>query len=1236
MMSAGSVFVEIDLDYTRFERNQQKLIQSATTTSLSIEKNFQNIGVKSDAIFAAMRQSAVNSLEAIKAKSTSTGNEIARAQAAVAEQLRRINEEQYGRNTSLLEKYKTQVLAASAAIGYALYSMGKAAIVLGGQLDDASKKFGVAGSELSALQYVAKLSGVEFEGVGNSLKFLSKSIAESEKPSSDAAMAFQAMGISVKDTAGNLKATNDVYMEIADAFSKMKDGANKTALALLIFGRAGSDILPIFDEGAEGIKRMKEEAVRMGATLTDEQIKKLDSYGDAIDRIKMGAKATAGALMVDMVEGMKSWWESVEKYGPAIERFYASAFGGGVSDKSKGIKSGKIADILVPNPEPGPKAEAPNVAAMLEAKKLKDKLAADYLKDRAKILAEEGKLIHDALMDEMGMTQEYHDTLRKLDDESWEEEKKIAAAIVELDRKRYAEEGAIYMEALAAEMGATQEYLDTVREMKEAEFKAWLEMHDPAAMADFYDSIIGYEEEAYRRKLELINKEKEARIAAGIDAVAADKKAQQDILNARMVKFDNETTGMRMILSDTQSMFDSMSMMYDRESKEFKALQTMKQAAHTAELGMNVARAASALSTAMALNAANASTATSGAAASVAAQGQVPIAGFALAASMAAFMASVLATAGIAFGGGSVSAGGGMAGAGGYQYSDITLGAEAGTQSEALTNMVNLLQETYDLENRELTGIHKSVEHLAYGVEQVVTRAFQTGGFTAARFPRPYGANPWWTVTSSGLEYGPASAGSLMSGQQMGVSERANWGVPSNPNQWSTWQNTSDTIRSSITEVFKSMSELIVDLTRELGGDVTAAMNYVFQGGFIDLSGKNADEINAAINDYLANVGTQAIRAIFGTTLDQFQRLGESMLETAARLVVDLAVVRNTLEITRHSFAGTSQEMIVFTEDLVRLAEGLDNLREITATYYDKFYTDEEKTARLMGQLSSALGEMGMTLPDARQGYRNLVEGIDLSTAAGREHYIALLELAGAADEYYSALEDVGGSMGDMTKALKDQVRMITDWISDLSRSSLAPVQSMEGWRLEYERQKALASASGATTQDVSGFLNYAKEYLEFMRTYGGDYQALYNSVVGDVADIGEMKNTALMQLDAITAADNAARLAAARQLAATYDVMGRTAPAFAGGGLTSGPSLAGEAGREWVVPTYEPQRSNFLQNAPPEFWENMRGGGVSQGSGGDITVRVPVYLDGKVVADVVAKHIPRSANLSEAIRRVN
>ena len=105
-MSAGTIFTELDLDFSKFEKNQQKLLQSATSASTSIEKNFQNLGVKSDAIYEAMRRSATNSLEMIKAKSTSTGNEIARAQEAHSAKMIQINEQQFGHQTSLIESAK--------------------------------------------------------------------------------------------------------------------------------------------------------------------------------------------------------------------------------------------------------------------------------------------------------------------------------------------------------------------------------------------------------------------------------------------------------------------------------------------------------------------------------------------------------------------------------------------------------------------------------------------------------------------------------------------------------------------------------------------------------------------------------------------------------------------------------------------------------------------------------------------------------------------------------------------------------------------------------------------------------------------------------------------------------------------------------------------------------------------------------------------------------------------------
>jgi len=80
-------------------------------------------------------------------------------------------------------------------------------------------------------------------------------------------------------------------------------------------------------------------------------------------------------------------------------------------------------------------------------------------------------------------------------------------------------------------------------------------------------------------------------------------------------------------------------------------------------------------------------------------------------------------------------------------------------------------------------------------------------------------------------------------------------------------------------------------------------------------------------------------------------------------------------------------------------------------------------------------------------------------------------------------------------------------------------------------------------------------------------------------------------------------------------------------GGLTSGTSIAGELGPEWVVPTYEPQRSQFLADvgADPDKIASgvarMLGQG-GPGVGGDSNITVIVQLDGSQVARATAKQI--------------
>ncbi len=112
--SVGQIYVELDLDFSKFEKNQQKILQSATTTSLSVEKNWQNLGAKSDAIFTASRNSIINSYEMIKNKAGTSAAEIVRAEEAKNAKLSQLNEQQFGHQTSLLDSLKKNWMAVTA------------------------------------------------------------------------------------------------------------------------------------------------------------------------------------------------------------------------------------------------------------------------------------------------------------------------------------------------------------------------------------------------------------------------------------------------------------------------------------------------------------------------------------------------------------------------------------------------------------------------------------------------------------------------------------------------------------------------------------------------------------------------------------------------------------------------------------------------------------------------------------------------------------------------------------------------------------------------------------------------------------------------------------------------------------------------------------------------------------------------------------------------------------------
>jgi hypothetical protein len=164
-----------------------------------------------------------------------------------------------------------------------------------------SQKLGVGTEELSKLQYAADLAGVSSGELTASLSRLTKGMSDAANGTGDALRGFQALGIQVKAADGSLRSSSDIMGDVADAFARMEDGANKTALAINLFGRSGANLIPLLNGGRQAIKEAGDELAQFGGVITPDAARKAEIFNDNLTRLQTAVKGVGMAIANDML-----------------------------------------------------------------------------------------------------------------------------------------------------------------------------------------------------------------------------------------------------------------------------------------------------------------------------------------------------------------------------------------------------------------------------------------------------------------------------------------------------------------------------------------------------------------------------------------------------------------------------------------------------------------------------------------------------------------------------------------------------------------------------------------------------------------------------------------------------------------------------------------------------------------------------------------------------------------------
>ena len=290
-------------------------------------------------------------------------------------------------------------------------------------------------------------------------------------------------------------------------------------------------------------------------------------------------------------------------------------------------------------------------------------------------------------------------------------------------------------------------------------------------------------------------------------------------------------------------------------------------------------------------------------------------------------------------------------------------------------------------------------------------------------------------------------------------------------------------LQEAFGDIVSNIYDTIVKAGEKIGTSVIDIQNnlkdFVISLGEVNLAGMSAEESAAAINAAFSAMSDQmAMQAL--PQFKDFQQTGEGYFQTISRVASGVADARGKLEqlgftainftdviqkqgdieaeIARQTligqaklgsgvkdyvnelsgtiddilnaykqlvdvqnvFVGLGQPIDNITRTMINAAGGLSAFQDAINTFVDAFMTPEDKV-RIQGKaLADTFDKLAVQMPSTREGFTDLILGLDTSTEAGQKLYGQLIALSPAFDTYIAGIEDLHAAFTDLFASIKD------------------------------------------------------------------------------------------------------------------------------------------------------------------------------------------------------------------------
>lgn len=179
--------------------------------------------------------------------------------------------------------------AMAAVAGGGLAYLVKKSTDAGDKIDKMSKRTGLSVGFLSHLGHAANLGGNQIEDMEKAVRKMTQTASDAGAGLKTYQREYAKLRVNVRGSNGELKTSEALFLEVADKLSKVENSTEKVAIASKIFGRSGTALLPMLENGKRGLAAVMRESKALGTVWDGSTTKSAADLMDNMSRVELVA-----------------------------------------------------------------------------------------------------------------------------------------------------------------------------------------------------------------------------------------------------------------------------------------------------------------------------------------------------------------------------------------------------------------------------------------------------------------------------------------------------------------------------------------------------------------------------------------------------------------------------------------------------------------------------------------------------------------------------------------------------------------------------------------------------------------------------------------------------------------------------------------------------------------------------------------------------------------------------------